>query len=197
LENFREIITKELICSDNENYFETLSRLILEKKEKQYSHKINNRWENQYIDVVDIPEIKKILNHACYEGKKMIKRSLVIPYKELGFSRNEFWFNIAKPGDSTGWHNHKEKAVLSGVYYLQIPKGSGEIVFRKKRNNIWSEWSIKPNVGKLILFDSFLEHSVKINKSDKIRISIAFNLYTLPIMLSAGIEKYSSDKFYT
>ena len=53
-------------------------------------------------------------------------------YKELGLPMDEFWFNIAGPGESTGWHDHKERSELSGVYYLHVPDNSGDIHFRKK-----------------------------------------------------------------
>ena len=42
------------------------------------------------------------------ERKAILEKSLVVPYKELGLPMDEFWFNIAAPGESTGWHNHKE-----------------------------------------------------------------------------------------
>ena len=181
----------------NESVFNTLSKIILRTKEKKYSHKINGRWENQFIDMIHVPDVNKILNAACCEGKKIMNQSLVIPHKELGFSRNEFWFNVAKPGDSTGWHNHKEKATLSGVYYIKIPKKSGDIFFRKKRNDLWVKWAVKSLAGKMLLFDSRLEHSVEMNKSNNIRISLAFNLYTLPVMIDNQVEEYSSNKFYS
>ena len=164
---------------------------------KEYSHKINGRWENQYLDIDLMPEIKVILDFACQSGKKMIHESLVIPYKQLGFKTNEFWFNISEPGDSTGWHDHKEYAKLSGVFYIAIPKDSGDILFRKKNGNVYEEWSIQSEEDKIILFNSDLEHCVEKNDGDGKRISLAFNLYTLPIKLSESLESYSSNKFYS
>ena len=195
MKNSSKTLIKEISYPINNNLCNRINETILQKKQKSYSHKINGRWENQYLDMSHIPCVRKILNIACQEGKNIIDQSLVIPYKELGFSRNEFWFNLAKPGDCTGWHDHKEQAVLSGVFYLQVPKNSGDIFFREKRKESWFEWSIKSRIGKMILFDSNLEHSVPINNSNDIRISLAFNLYTLPVMLS-NEEEYSPKKFY-
>ena len=48
--------------------------------------------------------------------------------------------------------------------------------------------------GKMILFDSKIEHAVPINKSDKNRISLAFNLYSLPLNMSMDANNYSSNK---
>ncbi|OUX33327.1 MAG: hypothetical protein CBE24_02450, partial [bacterium TMED264] len=112
--------------------------------EKEYSHKINGRWENQYIDLDLIPEIKPIFSMACKIGKSIINNPLVIPHKQLGFSYNEFWFNISNLGDNTGWHDHKENAKISGVYYINIPRKSGNIIFRKKNGKNFKEWYIKP-----------------------------------------------------
>ena len=61
---------------------------------KEYSHKINGRWENQYIDFDLISEIKPVFLMTCKFGKSIVNKSLVILHKQLGFPYNEFWFNI-------------------------------------------------------------------------------------------------------
>jgi len=164
---------------------------------KEYSHKINGRWENQYLNIDLVPELKSIFAFACKTGKNIINKSLIIPHKQSGFHTNEFWFNIADPGKATGWHDHKEIAMLSGVYYINVPKGSGNIKFRKKHGKVYKEWIIKSEEGKMILFNSGLEHCVEKNNSNKTRISLAFNLYTLPIKSFGNFESYSSNKFYS
>ena len=90
------------------------------------------------------------------------------------------------PGDATGWHDHKSDAILSGVYYLDVPKNSGHINFRKRLNNLWNEFYLRSETGKMILFDSKIQHSVAENQSNARRISLAFNLYTFP--LRKGIQ---------
>ena len=108
-----------------------------------FSHKINGRWENQYISIQYFPLLKKLFRSACNKGKAILEKSLMIPYKELGLPMDEFWFNIAAPGESTGWHDHKERSELSGVYYLHVPDNSGDIHFRKKDDDETFEWEIK------------------------------------------------------
>ena len=196
MKDCKELI-KEIYPSLSKNIRSQITDSIFKLKDKKtYSHNINGRWENHYLDIEHVSEIKKIFNLACSEGKKITDHSLVIPFKELGFIKNEFWFNIARLGESTGWHDHKENAILSGVYYLQTPKNSGNIIFRKKINNSWYKWSVKSRTGKMILFDSRLEHSVETNKSKDMRVSLAFNLYSLPIKISSNFYSYSSNKFY-
>ena len=59
------------------------------------------------------------------------------------------------------------------------------------------EWEMKSQTGKLILFDSSVEHSVPENKSKENRISIAFNLFSLPLKIASVSDHYSSNKFYS
>ena len=178
------------------------NRLEILKDLKKYSarlrksHLINNRWENLYLDPYHVPAVKHVFMAASIFSKKIINKSVIVPHQGLGISFDEFWFNLAKPGESTGWHDHKKKAVLSGVYYLDIYNNSGDILFRSKEKEKWNEWSLKPENGKMILFDSNLEHSVSENKSCHPRISLAFNLYTLPLEIQDPSAQYSPDKFF-
>ena len=191
--NFRECFPKIL-----ESFHDKIINSIYQNKENTtYSHKINGRWENQYLSIQYFPQLRKLFRNACREGKAILGKPLVIPYKELGLPMDEFWFNIAAPGESTGWHDHKDRSVLSGVYYLRVPDKSGDIHFRKKIDNEFIEWEMKAQAGKLILFDSSVEHSVPENKSKENRISIAFNLFSLPLEISSVSDQYSSNKFYS
>jgi len=166
------------------------------KNKITYSHKINGRWENQYLSIEFFPQIKKIFYFACKVGREIIDKPLVIPHKEMGLPINEFWFNISKPGESTGWHDHKNRSLLSGVYYLKVPDNAGNINFREKNGDQFHEWQIRSQTGKMILFHSNIEHSVSKNRSKDNRISIAFNLYALPIDIDSFSDSYSSNKFY-
>jgi uncharacterized protein (TIGR02466 family) len=74
---------------------------------------------------------------------------------------------------------------LSGVYYHQTTNNDGDIVFRnpslvnrfhKLTYNIGNSVNYTPEVGKILLFPSFLEHAVFHNNSDDKRISISFNV---------------------
>ena len=181
-----------------ESSHEKIINCIYQNRENTtFSHKINGRWENQYLSIQYFPQLRKLFRTACQEGKAILEKSLVVPYKELGLPMDEFWFNIAGPGESTGWHDHKERSELSGVYYLHVPDNSGDIHFRKKIGDETFEWEIKSQTGKLILFDSNIEHSVPENKSKENRISIAFNLFSLPLKIGSVNSVYSSNKFYS
>ena len=165
-------------------------------KHVSFSHKINNRWENQYLDFDYVREVNYVFRQACHLSRDLITNPLIVPNKGLGFDRDEFWFNIAKPGESTGWHDHKKGSILSGVYYLKVPQNSGNICFRIKQDKKWYFYEIESKENMLLLFDSKLEHSVKKNLSNQKRVSIAFNLYILPISSFSNGGNYSKEKFY-
>ena len=91
-----------------------------------------------------------------------------------------------------------------GLYiYMKLTKGKINKILkkkkfsRKKNKNKYEKWFVKPQDGMMILFPSKLEHCVEINKSCNTRISLSFNLYTLPIQVNKTRNVYSSKKFYS
>ena len=115
---------------------------------------------------------------------KKIEENLSLS-KELKF--HNCWYNVNGLGSFNRPHVHPG-AVVSGVYYISIPKNSGMIVFLNENldsyynNNIKnfneynsSTWKIKPEENKCVLFPSYLKHYVEPNLNKKERISISFN----------------------
>lgn len=92
----------------------------------------------------------------------------------------EMWANVNGKGCSNGAHIHS--GIISGVFYLQVPPGSGNLVLinpavRSDGHIIRAKnFSIKPEKLAVILFPSWLEHYVEPNLSDDLRISISFNI---------------------
>jgi len=90
-------------------------------------------------------------------------------------------------------HIHHE--VFSGVFYLQCPEKSAKLriknpgmnplwnglILREDKNQFTSESiTIEPKEGQIIIWPSYLPHSVETNDHDKNRISISFNILMLP-----------------
>ena len=90
-------------------------------------------------------------------------------------------------------HVHGE--ILSGVFYLKAPPESGKLVLSnpglnrlwggislvKEKNQFTGEMMrIEPEEGSILLFPSYIPHSVETNHHDDERISISFNLMVLP-----------------
>ena len=79
------------------------------------------------------------------------------------------------------------------MFYLQIPKNSGNLNFKSERSEIFE---LKPKTGKLVLFPSKLNHFVTKNKSDEQRISLAFNCFTYPFKDDIVISGYEKNNFF-
>ena len=103
------------------------------------------------------------------------------------------WSIINTKGSFNERHHHGNSA-LSAAYYVKADKESGDIVFYDPRqaftfshpeNTIVNELnaqtkSIAPKSGLLVLFPSYLDHSVNTSNSTKDRIVISFNISLVP-----------------
>ena len=108
-------------------------------------------------------------------------------FKVKGAKLHQMWACINKKHDMNLIHSHTNNYNLSGVYYVNVPRDSGEIVFRDPRpganqapyrlfkDDGDSEY-LTPFDGLIILFPSYLEHFVLPNRSDGDRISMSFDL---------------------
>ena len=162
-----------------------LSYLKKEPKGRQGSNR--GGWQSDELSVSEhilLPLYNSIISHG-----NLFK-------KELEFNGeleiNNIWININGYRDSNVLHKHNH-CLLSGVYYVNVPKDSGNIVFRRpgcdtftfdwdknqKAYNHFNSatWKIPPTNNTLLLFPSWLNHMVdpNMNKKEK-RISISFNL---------------------
>ena len=99
------------------------------------------------------------------------------------------WSIINKKNASNERHIHSN-SYISAVYYVSAPKNCGDILFHDPReariirkpntikgNKLNAEVvNITPQSGLLVLFPSYLYHSVAKNNSDEERIIISFNI---------------------
>jgi len=99
------------------------------------------------------------------------------------------WANINPRLSGHKVHVHPNN-YLSGVYYLKVPAGAGTITFHDPRaqaaqivprpvslnglNTV--DQSLTVEEGRLVMFPSWLSHSVIPNPSEEVRISVSFNL---------------------
>ena len=102
---------------------------------------------------------------------------------------NNMWAIINKGGSANLRHQHGN-STISGAYYVRAPINSGDIVFYDPRPapvyshpnvtnpNILNAQvnGVSPKEGALVLFPSYLDHSVNENKSAEERIVISFNI---------------------
>lgn len=97
-----------------------------------------------------------------------------------------FWINVNPPKSYNHTHIHPGSQ-LSGVFYVKVPPNSGGIVFANSLEEVnplstftydqsADHMVINPTEGQTLIFNSYLPHSVDMNRSDDNRISIAFNI---------------------
>ena len=126
----------------------------------------------------------------------------VLRFLRIGYDAYEItgcWANVLARGAADKAHSHPNN-FLSGVYYVRTQPGTDTINFHDPRSQTGI---IRPPVveltaentdqvvvsvqdGTLLLFPSYLQHSVDTNQSEDERISISFN-----IMFSAFTENLS------
>ena len=102
---------------------------------------------------------------------------------------NNMWAIINRGGSANLRHQHGN-STISGAYYVRAPINSGDIIFYDPRPapvyshpnvtnpNILNAQvnGVSPKEGALVLFPSYLDHSVNENKSAEERIVISFNI---------------------
>ena len=104
---------------------------------------------------------------------------------------SNYWFNVNNKFNYNDTHNHPF-SYFSGCLYLKVPKNSGDIIFnrpdtlgstikfnnQKVNENTFCTYHITPQPKLLLIFPSYLIHSVESNLTedeDSERISISFN----------------------
>jgi uncharacterized protein (TIGR02466 family) len=139
-------------------------------------------WNSTDMTVLERPEFTPLLGTIQAACKQALS--------EMGQSHREFelqsWINLHDRGGFNFLHMH-EAALLSGSFYLQVPPGSGDFVFRDPRPGIihgfskggmpnsHSDVHLTPKTGLLVLFPAWIEHYVEPHASDEPRITVAFN----------------------
>ena len=124
-----------------------------------------------------LPAIEQVITDMNWEKQKQ------------SININNMWAIINTGGSANLRHQHGN-STISGAYYVRAPKNSGDIVFYDPRpapvytypkavnpNLLNAQVNgISPKEGALVLFPSYLDHSVNENLSDEERIVISFNI---------------------
>ena len=109
-------------------------------------------------------------------------------------SRVTNMWSIINPRNSSNLRHIHPNCFLSSSYYVKAPKNCGNLVFHDPRsaatyktaktkkttelNN--DEYNIVPQEGLLVLFPSYVHHSVEMNQSDEDRVIVSFNIDLIP-----------------
>ena len=126
----------------------------------------------------------------------------ILQFLRIAYDKFEItacWATILTPGAEHKAHYHPNN-FLSGVYYLRTHPGADTINFHDPRNQTGvlrppvveltaentDQVVVRVKNGTLLIFPSFLQHSVDANRSEEERISISFN-----VMFSSFTENLS------
>ena len=77
----------------------------------------------------------------------------------------------------------------SATYYPQVPEGSAELIFDYDYCGVMSGvYSVKPEVGTLVIFNSYIKHMTSRNKSKQSRLVVSMNLGPLKPRLQSNAD---------
>ena len=184
------IFPSALGISINENHDNQKDELIkycfdqsklIKKGGDPWASKVYNTCGTQ--DIINIHIFKDLNNWVFKEIGEFAK--------EIGFAgknivTNSSWFNIYTQHDYQEYHDHGGSDI-SAVYFLQSDEKDANLIFRSNepsgfkhvflKNNpyTWKRFFVPPYPGRLITFKSHMQHCVEQQKSNKTRITLAYN----------------------
>jgi uncharacterized protein (TIGR02466 family) len=154
--------------------------------------------QNGYRGYTSYSSPGELWNRATAFGdlKRKLDRQAAAFADELGLDldgrrlkMDSFWVNVLKPGGGHSGHIHPH-SVLSGTYYVDLPKGAKGIRFEDPRLAMMMAApmrhdgapadqrafvTIEPAAGDLLLWESWLRHEVPPSDAKADRVSISFN----------------------
>ena len=144
-----------------------------------------NGWHSQ-TNMHEMPQFKPLVDELFKMQHEIFKQEWLDRQPRLG----NMWANINYKGGYNKPHIHPN-SLFSGVYYVQAEPNCGKIVLYDPRpgiqsnmparingqppEHLWREVHLDARVNRIIMFPSWLWHSVEPNESNNIRISVSFN----------------------
>lgn len=139
--------------------------VLREAPDLQRSHFFAGRYENIYVPEARLPVLGPVLAAARRGAAEYLGQ----PGLELAAG---FWLNEMGPGQVTLPHRHDEDdELVSGVYYVQVPAHSGELVLTHGAVTT----RVAPVAGRFVFFPPDVLHEVTENRSRETRLSIGMN----------------------
>ena len=112
---------------------------------------------------------------------KQYLKGIGLKFPEGAPELNSLWVNIMPADCYHAFHIHPN-SVVSGTYYVKVPKGSSPLRIEDPRAGLFMncppraiQKDLYPKSGEVILFESWLRHEVPPHSSEESRVSISFN----------------------
>jgi len=148
--------------------------------------KTNVKGWHSTTDMASKPEYQPLVNELMIMSKDIFKEEWLDREPILG----NMWANINPKEGSNQPHIHPN-SLFSGVYYIKSnpqagrlkiydPRPGAQIVMPVRKEgqppkHLWRDANLDPIPGRIIMFPAWLWHSVELNKSNDLRISVSFN----------------------
>ena len=160
-----------------------------EKGEDMYGR--SDGWNTTVIDLLSCPELTEVADLIHNNMESFVHEFLGVMDERHSLRRSDSWSTKQMMGDACHEHNHSN-SIFSGVYYPSVPKDSGEylhfvtlyptwktneheydIAELGIHNKIWFDQKLEDDL--IVIFPSWLMHSVGPSTSDLPRYCIPFN----------------------
>ena len=145
-----------------------------------------------YASLTDLPwrfPIFEALKSALDAHVAAFAKTLEFDLGDKALKLEDLWINILPEGGIHTAHIHPH-SVISGTTYVAMPEGTSAIKFedprlqmmmasppRRKdaREGLRQFVYVQPDVGEVLLWESWLRHEVPMNMAEEERISVSFN----------------------
>ncbi len=145
-----------------------------------------------YASLTDLPWRSPVFK----EVKKALDKHVANFAKDLEYNLDgrklvleDLWINILPEGGNHGSHLHPH-SVISGTTYVSMPDGTSSLKLedprsgrmmaapprqKEARRDLQAFIYMKPDIGDVFLWESWLRHEVPVNQSEFDRVSVSFN----------------------
>jgi len=161
---------------------------------------LNQKAKNEkYVDVEETYSTKISKSLYVLDSLNNIKKIILDKFLNINntyfkydndFKITTSWFTKSIKNNIGDYHNHGNN-FYSGIYYIDVDDDTGDIEFSDftpssftldtKEFNIDNSksWRVKPENDLIIFFPSEMYHKIHLNKSEKNRYSLAFNIFPI------------------
>jgi len=173
-------------CPDDiYQYFDTIE--LFDQSSIDYGNKSKNTF------ILNEEICKPLASHILNVARSFLDEQLGHKFQDVQFTQS--WVSHKNVGEYHQKHSHAN-SIISGVYYFQegiesfppirfykhnINCGVYEILLPlqsdvSQKPFSWAHYTYTPMAGDIVMFPSYLQHSVEVNTTGSTRKSLAFNI---------------------
>lgn len=195
-------LTSVPVYQNNTNYVPTAAEMSAVKQFKLQGNDFNYfSKEFNVLDHTNLADIKQIINFHLLDYQRN-----VCGIEIQQFYVTDSWIAITPPGGKHIIHNHPN-SLLSGVFYFSVPDQSSinfhiesqlfknfKFCFDYTKLTEHNKQTVNVPVQQsdIVIFPSWVDHSVDVNNSDQERIIIGFNCF---VRGNFGNDRYPTRLF--